>query len=83
MVTVNDSGGARLQEGVAALSGYAQVFYNNVLASGVVPQISMILGPCAGGAAHSPALTDFIIIATPAAAKHVHHRTQGNRTGDV
>ena len=62
MVTVNDSGGARLQEGVAALSGYAQVFYNNVLASGVVPQISMILGPCAGGAAYSPALTDFIIM---------------------
>ena len=62
LVTVNDSGGARLQEGVAALSGYAQVFYNNVLASGVVPQISMILGPCAGGAAYSPALTDFIIM---------------------
>lgn len=62
MVTVNDSGGARLQEGVAALSGYAQVFYNNVLASGVVPQISLILGPCAGGAAYSPALTDFIIM---------------------
>lgn len=47
---------------MAALSGYAQVFYNNVLASGVVPQISMILGPCAGGAAYSPALTDFIIM---------------------
>lgn len=68
MVTVNDSGGARLQEGVAALSGYAQVFYNNVLASGVVPQISMILGPCAGGAAYSPALTDFITCAIPATA---------------
>lgn len=62
MVTINDSGGARVQEGVAALSGYAQIFYNNVLASGVVPQVSLILGPCAGGAAYSPALMDFIIM---------------------
>ncbi len=62
MVTMNDSGGARLQEGVAALSGFGTIFHQNVLASGVVPQISMILGPCAGGAAYSPALTDFIIM---------------------
>jgi methylmalonyl-CoA carboxyltransferase 12S subunit len=60
-VFINDSGGARVQEGVGSLSGYAKVFHNNVLLSGVVPQISLICGPCAGGAAYSPALTDFII----------------------
>src|SRR5579871_254658 len=60
-VFINDSGGARVQEGVGSLAGYARVFYHNVLLSGVVPQISMICGPCAGGAAYSPALTDFII----------------------
>ena len=60
-VFINDSGGARVQEGVGSLSGYAKVFYNNVMLSGVVPQISLICGPCAGGAAYSPALTDFII----------------------
>ncbi len=60
-VLINDSGGARVQEGVDALSGYAKVFYANTAASGVVPQISLICGPCAGGAAYSPALTDFII----------------------
>jgi methylmalonyl-CoA carboxyltransferase 12S subunit len=60
-VFINDSGGARVQEGVGSLSGYAQVFFNNVMLSGVVPQISLICGPCAGGAAYSPALTDFII----------------------
>jgi methylmalonyl-CoA carboxyltransferase large subunit len=58
---INDSGGARVQEGVGSLAGYARVFHHNVLLSGVVPQISMICGPCAGGAAYSPALTDFII----------------------
>ncbi|MCE1174343.1 MAG: acyl-CoA carboxylase subunit beta, partial [Propionibacteriales bacterium] len=57
----NDSGGARVQEGIDSLSGYGQVFYANVLLSGVVPQISIIAGPCAGGAVYSPALTDFII----------------------
>lgn len=62
IVTVNDSGGARIQEGVAALSGYSKIFYRNVLASGVVPQISLISGPCAGGAAYSPALMDFLIM---------------------
>lgn len=60
-VFVNDSGGARVQEGIDSLSGYASVFYNNVMLSGTVPQISVICGPCAGGAAYSPALTDFII----------------------
>ncbi len=60
-VMINDSGGARIQEGVDALSGYGGIFYRNVLLSGVVPQISIIAGPCAGGAAYSPALSDFII----------------------
>jgi methylmalonyl-CoA carboxyltransferase large subunit len=60
-IFVNDSGGARVQEGIDSLAGYASVFYNNVMLSGTVPQISIICGPCAGGAAYSPALTDFII----------------------
>lgn len=60
-VFINDSGGARVQEGIDALSGYAKVFYSNVMLSGAVPQIALICGPCAGGAAYSPALTDFII----------------------
>ena len=60
-IFVNDSGGARVQEGIDSLAGYASVFYNNVILSGTVPQISIICGPCAGGAAYSPALTDFII----------------------
>src|SRR3974390_1014928 len=60
-VFINDSGGARVQEGIDSLSGYGKVFYNNVVLSGTVPQISLICGPCAGGAAYSPALTDFII----------------------
>lgn len=62
VVGLNDSGGARIQEGVASLGGYAEVFQRNVLASGVVPQISMIMGPCAGGAVYSPAMTDFIFM---------------------
>ncbi len=62
VVSIQDSGGARIQEGVDALSGYGGVFYQNVLASGVVPQIALVLGPCAGGAAYSPALNDFIIM---------------------
>jgi len=61
LIMINDSGGARIQEGVDALSSYGRIFYSNVLLSGVVPQISIIAGPCAGGAAYSPALTDFII----------------------
>jgi methylmalonyl-CoA carboxyltransferase large subunit len=60
-IFVNDSGGARVQEGIDSLAGYGRVFYNNVMLSGTVPQISLICGPCAGGAAYSPALTDFII----------------------
>jgi len=60
-VFINDSGGARVQEGVGSLAGYARIFHQNVMLSGVVPQISLICGPCAGGAAYSPALTDFII----------------------
>jgi methylmalonyl-CoA carboxyltransferase large subunit len=60
-VFINDSGGARVQEGIDSLSGYGRVFYTNVMLSGVVPQISLICGPCAGGAAYSPALTDFVI----------------------
>lgn len=62
VVGVNDSGGARIQEGVDALSGYGQIFYRNTMASGVIPQISVIMGPCAGGAVYSPALTDFIFM---------------------
>jgi propionyl-CoA carboxylase beta chain len=62
IIGINDSGGARIQEGVDSLSGYAEIFKRNVLASGVVPQISLIMGPCAGGAVYSPALTDFTIM---------------------
>ena len=62
VIGLNDSGGARIQEGVASLAGYADIFYRNVMASGVVPQISVVLGPCAGGAVYSPALTDFIMM---------------------
>jgi len=63
IVGLNDSGGARIQEGVASLAGYADIFLRNTLASGVVPQISAILGPCAGGAVYSPAITDFVLMA--------------------
>ncbi|MDD9876450.1 MAG: acyl-CoA carboxylase subunit beta, partial [Magnetovibrio sp.] len=62
VIGLNDSGGARIQEGVASLAGYAEVFQRNVMASGVVPQISMVMGPCAGGAVYSPAMTDFIFM---------------------
>ncbi len=62
MICINDSGGARIQEGVDALAGYGRIFYNNTMASGVIPQISVIMGPCAGGAVYSPALTDFIFM---------------------
>ena len=63
IIGLNDSGGARIQEGVVSLGGYADIFYRNTLASGVIPQISAILGPCAGGAVYSPAITDFIFMA--------------------
>jgi len=62
VIGLNDSGGARIQEGVASLGGYAEVFQRNVLASGVIPQVSLIMGPCAGGAVYSPAMTDFILM---------------------
>ncbi len=62
VIGMNDSGGARIQEGISALAGYGEIFERNILASGVVPQISMIMGPCAGGAVYSPALTDFIVM---------------------
>lgn len=62
VIGLNDSGGARIQEGVVSLGGYADIFYRNTLASGVIPQISAIMGPCAGGAVYSPALTDFILM---------------------
>ncbi len=84
IIGINDSGGARIQEGVASLGGYAEVFQRNVLASGVVPQISMIMGPCAGGAVYSPALTDFIFmvedtsymfVTGPEVVKTVTHET--------
>src|SRR6187431_2221758 len=62
MIGLNDSGGARIQEGVRSLGGYADIFYRNVQASGVIPQISAIMGPCAGGAVYSPAMTDFTMM---------------------
>jgi len=62
VIGLNDSGGARIQEGVESLAGYAEIFYRNVQASGVIPQISLIMGPCAGGAVYSPAMTDFIFM---------------------
>jgi len=62
LVGINDSGGARIQEGVQSLAGYAEIFQRNIMASGVIPQISVVFGPCAGGAVYSPALTDFIIM---------------------
>jgi propionyl-CoA carboxylase beta chain len=84
VIGLNDSGGARIQDGVASLAGYAEVFERNVLASGVVPQISMIMGPCAGGAVYSPAMTDFILmvkdtsylfVTGPEVVKTVTHET--------
>ncbi|MEM9931607.1 MAG: carboxyl transferase domain-containing protein, partial [Bacteroidota bacterium] len=62
LIGLNDSGGARIQEGVRSLGGYADIFYRNVQASGVIPQLSAIMGPCAGGAVYSPAMTDFTIM---------------------
>ncbi len=71
IIGLNDSGGARIQEGVASLAGYAYIFLRNVLASGVVPQISAIMGPCAGGAVYSPAMTDFIIMTRKTSYMHI------------
>src|SRR5256885_13801182 len=84
VIGLNDSGGARIQDGVASLAGYADVFQRNVLASGVVPQVSLIMGPCAGGAVYSPAMTDFIFmvkdtsylfVTGPEVVKTVTHET--------
>jgi len=84
VIGLNDSGGARIQEGVASLAGYADVFQRNVLASGVIPQVSLIMGPCAGGAVYSPAMTDFIFmvrdssymfVTGPEVVKTVTHET--------
>ncbi len=61
-ISINDSGGARIEEGIYALSGFGDIFYRNTLASGVIPQISVVLGPCAGGAVYSPAITDFVFM---------------------
>jgi propionyl-CoA carboxylase beta chain len=63
VIGINDSGGARIQEGVVSLAGYAEIFWRNVQASGVIPQLSLIMGPCAGGAVYSPAITDFVLMA--------------------
>ena len=71
VVGLNDSGGARIQEAVDSLSGYGQIFYRNTVASGVVPQISVIVGPCAGGAVYSPALTDFVLMAQGSGIMHI------------
>jgi acetyl-CoA carboxylase carboxyltransferase component len=62
LIGINDSGGARIQEGINSLAGYGEIFYRNTISSGVIPQISVILGPCAGGAVYSPALTDFVFV---------------------
>src|SRR5437763_5722391 len=62
VIGINDSGGARIQEGVVSLAGYAEIFWRNVQSSGVIPQISLVMGPCAGGAVYSPAMTDFILM---------------------
>src|ERR671921_371147 len=63
VIGINDSGGARIQEGVVSLAGYAEIFWRNVQCSGVIPQLSLVLGPCAGGAVYSPAITDFVLMA--------------------
>ncbi len=76
VIGLNDLGGARIQDGVASLAGYAEVFERNVLASGVVPQVSMIMGPCAGGAVYSPAMTDFIFMVKDTLL-HVRDRAGG------
>ena len=72
VIGLADSGGARIQKGVDSLAGYADIFLRNTLASGVVPQITVVLGPCAGGAVYSPAITDFIVMVRYRA--YVHHR---------
>ena len=82
VIGLNDSGGARIQEGVMSLAGYADIFLRNTLASGVIPQISAIMGPCAGGAVYSPAITDFIFM-TARYLLHVRHRSGRHQDGDA
>jgi acetyl-CoA carboxylase carboxyltransferase component len=79
VIGLNDSGGARIQEGVVSLGGYADVFLLNTMASGVVPQISLIMGPCAGGAVYSPAITDFIIMVQDCHPRRSKLRGAGRR----
>ena len=79
VIGLNDSGGARIQEGVVSLAGYADIFLRNTLASGVVPQISAIMGPCAGGAVYSPAITDFVVMVGTAATCSLPGRTSSRR----
>ena len=81
VIGLNDGAGARIQEGVVSLASYGGIFYRNVQASGVIPQISVILGPCAGGAVYSPAMTDFIFMVRRDLA-HVHHRPRRGEDGD-
>jgi propionyl-CoA carboxylase beta chain len=71
IIGLNDSGGARIQEGVVSLGSYGEIFRRNVLSSGVVPQISAIMGPCAGGAVYSPAITDFIFMVDQTSYMHI------------
>ena len=80
LVGFNDSGGARIQEGIDALCGYGDIFFRNARASGVIPQISVILGPCAGGAVYSPAMTDWVFMVR-GHQLHVHHRARRDPDG--
>ena len=80
IIGLNDSGGARIQEGVDALAAYGEIFHRNVQASGVVPQISCIMGPCAGGAVYSPAITDFVFM-VDGHLLHVRHRAERGQDG--
>ncbi len=86
VIGLNDSGGARIQEGVESLAGYADIFTRNVLSSGVVPQISAIMGPCAGGAVYSPAMTDFILMVENSSYMFItgpeRHQDRDPRGGD-
>ena len=81
VIGINDSGGARIQEGVVSLAGYAEIFWRNVQASGVIPQISLVMGPTAGGAVYSPAMTDFVLHGRGVVV-HVHHRARRGEDRD-
>ena len=84
LIGINDSGGARIQEGVVSLAGYAEIFWRNVQASGVVPQISLVMGPCAGGAVYSPAITDFVLMVEGTSYMFItgpRRREDGDRRG--